>query len=67
MSDAEPGALTVRGLTAQQVGDTAATACLALHELTPMRASLEEAFFALTRDDVEFRSESPGRALQEES
>ena len=27
-----------------------------IHELTPVRASLEEAYMALTRDDVEYRS-----------
>jgi ABC-2 type transport system ATP-binding protein len=28
-----------------------------LHELTPVGASLEEAYLALTHDDVEFRTE----------
>ncbi|MCW2675724.1 MAG: transporter ATP-binding protein, partial [Modestobacter sp.] len=27
---------------------------VALHELTPQRASLEEAFMEMTRDDVEY-------------
>ncbi|MFL6139578.1 MAG: ABC transporter ATP-binding protein [Frankiaceae bacterium] len=52
--DGEPGALSVTGLTASQVGDVAAAHRLTLHELTPQGASLEEAFMQLTRDDVEF-------------
>jgi ABC-2 type transport system ATP-binding protein len=55
--EAGRGALEVQGLTAEQVGDTAATAGIALHELTPQQASLEEAFMNLTRDDLEFAAE----------
>jgi ABC-2 type transport system ATP-binding protein len=54
---AERGALEVHGLTAEQVGDAAAAAAIALHELTPQQASLEEAFMNLTRDEVEFAAE----------
>jgi ABC-2 type transport system ATP-binding protein len=54
---AERGAVEVHGLTADQVGDAAAAAGIALHELTPHQASLEEAFMDLTRDDVEFATE----------
>ena len=54
---AERGALEVHGLTAQQVGDAAAGAGIALHELTPQQASLEEAFMNLTRDELEFAAE----------
>jgi ABC-2 type transport system ATP-binding protein len=54
---AERGAVEVHGLTAEQVGDAAAAAGIALHELTPQQASLEEAFMNLTRDDVEFAAE----------
>ncbi len=52
----EPGLLEVRGLTTAQIGDAAAANGLALHELTPKQASLEEAFMDLTREDVEFRA-----------
>jgi len=52
----EPGLLEVHGLTAAQIGDTAAARGLALHELTPQQASLEEAFMDLTREDVEFKA-----------
>jgi ABC-2 type transport system ATP-binding protein len=51
-----PDLLEVRGLTAAQVGETAAAAAIVLHELTPQQASLEEAFMTLTREDVEFRT-----------
>jgi ABC-2 type transport system ATP-binding protein len=54
---AERGALEVHGLTAEQVGEIAAAAGIALHELTPQQASLEEAFMNLTRDEVEFAAE----------
>jgi ABC-2 type transport system ATP-binding protein len=54
---AERGAVEVHGLTAEQVGDAAAAAGIALHELSPVQASLEEAFMNLTRDDVEFAAE----------
>ena len=48
------GALLVTGLTAEQVGEAAAAHGLVLHELTPLQASLEEAFMDVTRDEVEF-------------
>ena len=55
--DAGRGALEVHGLTAEQVGDTAVAAGIALHELTPQQASLEEAFMNLPRDELEFAAE----------
>ena len=55
--EAERGAVEVHGLTAEQVGDAAAGAGIALHELSPVQASLEEAFMNLTRDEVEFGAE----------
>jgi ABC-2 type transport system ATP-binding protein len=56
-AEAERGALEVHGLTAEQIGDTAAAASIALHELTPRQASLEEAFMNLTRDELEFAAD----------
>ncbi|HEY5164388.1 MAG TPA: ATP-binding cassette domain-containing protein [Acidimicrobiia bacterium] len=58
----EPDALVVRGATAATIGDLAAEQQLALHELTPELASLEETFFELTNDSVDFRAEVPGPA-----
>jgi ABC-2 type transport system ATP-binding protein len=54
---AERGAIEVHGLTAEQVGDAAAGSGIALHELAPRQASLEEAFMNLTRDELEFAAE----------
>jgi ABC-2 type transport system ATP-binding protein len=52
----EPDVLEVHGLTAKQIGETAARHSIVLHELTPQQVSLEEAFMDLTRDDVEFKT-----------
>lgn len=49
-----PGRLEVSGVSAEQIGDTALAAGIALHELTPQQASLEQAFMELTNDAVEF-------------
>ena len=48
-TDAE-GSLTVRLLDAASIGDLAGRAGLVLHELSPQRASLEEAFMERTHD-----------------
>jgi ABC-2 type transport system ATP-binding protein len=56
IASSEPGVLEISGLSAQQVGETAAAHGIVLHELTPMQASLEEAFMELTREDVEFKA-----------
>ena len=52
----EPGYLEVRGLTTAQIGDAAAENGFAVHELTPLQASLEEAFMNLTREEIEFKA-----------
>jgi ABC-2 type transport system ATP-binding protein len=52
----EPGLLEVSGLSAPQIGETAARHGVVLHELMPQQVSLEEAFMDLTRDDVEFKA-----------
>ncbi|HUI03092.1 MAG TPA: ATP-binding cassette domain-containing protein [Acidimicrobiales bacterium] len=51
----EGGSLTVKGMTAPQIGDMAARDGLRVHELTPIAGSLEDAFMELTQDEVEFR------------
>jgi ABC-2 type transport system ATP-binding protein len=50
------GALVVAGLEASRIGELAAAAGIVLHELSPQRASLEEAFMELTQDSVEFHA-----------
>jgi ABC-2 type transport system ATP-binding protein len=56
------GALQVVGLTNTQIGDLAAGAGLALHELTPQRASLESVFIELTEGSVDYRAREEGAA-----
>jgi ABC-2 type transport system ATP-binding protein len=46
--------LEVAGMDSAQIGLTAARAGIALIELTPQHASLEEAFMEITRDALEF-------------
>jgi len=66
VASSEAGVLEVEGLTAEQVGEIAASNSIVLHELTPVQASLEEAFMELTRDEVEFKTlESPSDARVE--
>jgi len=48
--------LEVEGATSAEIGDAAARAGIALHELTPVVGSLEEAYLRLTDDDVEYRT-----------
>jgi ABC-2 type transport system ATP-binding protein len=55
----DDGSLSVTNLTIDAVGDLAALHGVRLHELTPLTASLEEAFMDLTRDSVEFHGD-PG-------
>jgi ABC-2 type transport system ATP-binding protein len=50
------GALTVSGLSTDQIGRAAGAAGITLLELTERRASLEEAFIDMTSDAVEFRA-----------
>jgi ABC-2 type transport system ATP-binding protein len=57
VTNAAPGVLQVGGLTAEQIADLAVERRLALHELAPERASLEQAYMQLTRDAVEYRDD----------
>jgi ABC-2 type transport system ATP-binding protein len=56
VSSDESGLLEVTGLDAAHIGDVARGLGIAVHELTPQRASLEEAFMTMTRDDVEYHA-----------
>ncbi|MGI5139224.1 MULTISPECIES: ABC transporter ATP-binding protein [unclassified Streptomyces] len=61
VGSSEDDVLTVQGIDAARIGELAHEADVVLHELTPRRASLEEAFMELTRDTVEYRTPSrPG-------
>jgi ABC-2 type transport system ATP-binding protein len=52
--------LEVTGLSAAQIGQQTHELGVVLHELSPRRASLEEAFMDVTQDDVEFHATTPG-------
>nr|BFE60456.1 ATP-binding cassette domain-containing protein [Dactylosporangium thailandense] len=56
---AADGALTVRGLAAERVAAVLTAGGLAFSELTPHRATLEEAYFELTRAFVDYRAGEP--------
>jgi len=52
--------IEVTGLSAAQIGDRALAEHIAVHELTPRRASLEDAFMQLTNDAIEFHGAPTG-------
>ncbi|WP_141937116.1 ABC transporter ATP-binding protein [Microbacterium sp. SLBN-154] len=54
----ESGLLEITGVEAPLVGDLAAKHGVVIHELTPLSASLEEAYMDLTADAVEYRTEA---------
>jgi ABC-2 type transport system ATP-binding protein len=54
-----PQTIQVAGMTSARIGDLAASAAIAVHQLTDVRASLEEAFMELTSDGAEFTTERP--------
>jgi len=56
VDSANDGTMTVRGTSAEAVGTAALAAGIAIFELTPQRASLEEVFMDLTADAVEYAS-----------
>lgn len=56
VTSTEPQLLEVGGSTPERIGEAAATHGVVLHELTPLQASLEEAFMELTRGDVEYHA-----------
>jgi ABC-2 type transport system ATP-binding protein len=51
------GALSVTGLDCAAIGDLAAAHSISLHELSPQRPSLEDAFMEMTHDVVDYRAE----------
>ncbi|MEV6653006.1 ATP-binding cassette domain-containing protein [Streptomyces sp. NPDC051219] len=54
------GTLEIDDATAAQLGELAARHRIVLHELSPQRASLEEAFMQMTAGAVEYHAHSPG-------
>jgi ABC-2 type transport system ATP-binding protein len=51
-----PGLLEARGVPSARIGELAARAGMVLYELTPQKASLEDAFMRLTGELVDFRA-----------
>ncbi len=62
VTSTERDVLTVHGVPSAAIGRVAADAGIALIELTPQQASLEEAFMEMTRDDIEFGTPMEGLA-----
>jgi ABC-2 type transport system ATP-binding protein len=56
ISNVEQDLLEIVGVSAAEIGDQAARSGIALHELTTVSASLEEAYMNLTQNDVEYRT-----------
>jgi ABC-2 type transport system ATP-binding protein len=56
ISGAERATLEVSGLTSERIGEIAAREGIVLHELTPQKASLEDAFMRLTGESVEYHA-----------
>jgi ABC-2 type transport system ATP-binding protein len=54
--DPASSALLVRGAAIEVIGDLAARNAITLHELSPQRASLEEAYMQFTDDAVQYRT-----------
>jgi ABC-2 type transport system ATP-binding protein len=59
IDDSEPALLEVRGMSAARIGEIAAARSLILHELTPLQATLEDAFMDMTGDAVDYKASSP--------
>jgi ABC-2 type transport system ATP-binding protein len=56
------GSIVATGMSTRAIGDLAAARSLTLHELTPLRGSLEDAFMELTHDAVEYRTSALTRS-----
>jgi len=67
ISGDERGVLEVRGASAERIGEAAAAGGIVLHELTPLQASLEDAFMRLTHDAVEYHTGAAAEAAGADS
>lgn len=59
MSEKDASTVLVHGATAEQIGDLAGRTGTFVHELTPVHASLEEAFMRMTADSVQYHAGTP--------
>lgn len=60
MDQSEPETLTVTGLDPRQIAQVALDNSVLVYELTPKVSSLEDAYFDLTKDEVEYHSHLAG-------
>ena len=63
----EPSVLETTATTAATIGEIAAKNGIVLHELTTIRASLEEAYMTLTSDSVEYRTDPASQAQMQQA
>jgi ABC-2 type transport system ATP-binding protein len=56
VSSSDRDELDITGLSSDTIGKQAADAGIVLYELSPVQASLEQAFMELTKDEVEYRA-----------
>ncbi|GAA2754484.1 ABC transporter ATP-binding protein [Amnibacterium kyonggiense] len=63
-TEPEGSRFDVTGMDAAAVGDAAAAAGIALHELTTVGSSLEEVYMSMTADEVEYRSAAPAAVTE---
>ena len=59
VTNLEQDVLEIVGVSAAVIGEAATNAGIVLHELTPLAASLEEAYMSLTQNEVEYRTGGP--------
>ena len=62
-----PNVLETTATTAATIGELAAQGGIVLHELTTIRASLEEAYMTLTSDSVEYRTDPASQAQMQQA
>jgi ABC-2 type transport system ATP-binding protein len=55
-------ALRITRLGLTEIGDLAFDNGIRVHELSPLQASLEQAFMELTKDSVEYHASVPGQS-----
>ena len=62
-----PNVLETTATTAAAIGELAAQGGIVLHELTTIRARLEEAYMTLTSDSVEYRADPTSQAQMQQA
>jgi ABC-2 type transport system ATP-binding protein len=64
VTPASPGTLTVSGLAAEQIVSLLGRGVVPFSEVSAHRATLEEAYLELTRDQVEYRAQAAGEVTR---